>query len=163
MILDNNLLFSGAISAVGALTGQAANGAGNILGTNTVDLGPLATGGNQVGDTGAGEYLAVEFSVLTAPTVGTLVQFQIIQADDAALSVNVEVINQTDAIAIARLPAGTLVPLHFDRAAPYTPRRYVGVRYVNTGVMATFSVVAALVKGMQDVKNIFYKSGFAVS
>jgi hypothetical protein len=163
MILDNFALLSGAISATGVLTGQAANGAGSILGTNTMDLAPLSIGGNQAGDTGAGEYLAVEFSVLTAPTVGTNVQFQLIQADDAALSVNVEVINQTDALAIAKLPAGTLVPLHWDRAAPYAPRRYFGVRYVNTGAIATFSVVAAVVKSMQDVKNIFYKSGFAVS
>ena len=163
MILDNNLFFSGAVSAAGVLSGQAANGAGNILGTNVLDNGPLALGGNQAFDLGAGEQLNIEFSVLTAPTVGTNVQFQLIQADDAALSVNVEVINQTDSFAIARLPAGTLVPLTVDRAAPYTPRRYLGVRYVNTGAIATFSVVAALVKNVQDLKNIYYKSGFAVS
>jgi hypothetical protein len=163
MILDNFAFLSGSVSPTGVLTGQAANGAGNILGTNTMDMGPLAIGGNQAGDVGAGESLAVEFSVLTAPTVGTNVQFQLIQADDAALSVNVEVINQTDAIAIARLPAGTLVPLHYDRAAPYAPRRYIGVRYVNTGAMATFSVVAAIVKNVQDLKNIYYKSGYSVA
>jgi hypothetical protein len=162
MILDNALLLSGAVSAAGVLTGQAANGAGNILGTNTVDLGPLPLGGNQPGDLGAGESLEVQFSVLTAPTVGTNVQFQLVQADDAALTVNLEVINQTDAFAIARLPAGTSVPLHYDRTAAYSPRRYVGVRYVNTGAIATFSVVAAIVKSLQD-KQTSYKSGFAVS
>jgi hypothetical protein len=163
MILDNFLLLSGSISAAGVVTGQAANGAGNILGTNTVDLGPLTIGSNQPGDTGAGEPLTVAFSVLTAPTVGTNVQFQLIQADDAALSVNVEVLVQTDSFAIAKLPAGTVVPLALDRAAPYAPRRYIGVRYVNTGAIATFSVVAAIVKNVADVKNIFYRSGFAVS
>lgn len=163
MILDAFMLLSGAISATGVLTGQAVNGAGNILGSNTVDLGPLSIGGNQVGDTGAGEALAIEFSVLSAPTVGTNVQFQLIQADDAALTVNVQVINQTDALPIALLPIGALVPLHWDRAAPYVPKRYIGVRYVNTGAIATFSVAAAVVKNMQDLKNIYYKSGFAVS
>ena len=163
MYIDNLSVLSGAISALGVLTGQAANGAGNILGTNTMDLAPLSIGGNQAPDEGAGEYLAIEFSVITAPTVGTNVQFQIIQADDAALSVNVQVINQTDAFPIATLVAGTLVPLHWDRAAPYPPKRYFGVRYVNTGAIATFSVFAAVVKGMQDVKNIFYKSGFVIS
>jgi hypothetical protein len=163
MITDGNLILSGAVSAAGVLSGQAANGAGNILGTNTIDNGPLALGGNQAGDTGSGESLEIAFSVLTAPTVGTNVQFQLIQADDAALTSNVQVINQTDAFAIAALPAGTIVPLHWDRAAPYAPKRYVGVRYVNTGAIATFSVFAAVVKNVQDVKNIYYKSGFLVS
>lgn len=163
MILDQNLFLSGAVSAAGVLSGQAANGAGNILSTNTIDLGPLTIGGNQAGDTGAGEQLYVEFSVLTAPTVGTNVQFQLIQADDAALTSNVQVLNQTDAYPIASLPAGTLVPLNLDPAAPYTPKRYLGVRYVNTGAIATFSVVAAIVKNVQGLKNLYYKSGFAVS
>jgi len=163
MILDQNLFLSGAVSVAGVLSGQAANGAGNVLSTNTIDLGPLTIGGNQVGDTGSGEQLFVEFSVLTAPTVGTTVQFQLIQADDAALTSNVQVLNQTDAFPIASLPAGTLVPLNVDPAAPYVPKRYVGVRYVNTGAIATFSVVAAIVKNMQGLKNLYYKSGFAVS
>lgn len=162
MIIDNFLFLSGAVSAAGVLTGQAANGAGNILSTNTIDLSPLTIGGNQPGDIGGGEPLEIEFSILTAPTVGTNVQFQLIQADDAALSVNVQVINQTDAFPIASLPVGTLVPLHYDRAAPYAPKRYVGVRYVNTGAIATFSVVAAVAKNVQDLKNMYFKSGFAV-
>jgi hypothetical protein len=163
VILDNNLILSGSVSALGVVTGQAANGAGNILGTNTVDLAPLTIGGNQPADYGAGEGMEIEFSVLTAPTVGSTVRFQLIQADDAALSVNVQVIDQTDDIPIASLPAGTIVPLHYDRAAPYPPRRYMGVRYVNVGAIATFSVFAATTKNVQDVKNIFYKSGFLVS
>ena len=162
MILDNNLILAGAVSAAGVVTGQAFNGAGNILGQNTIDLAPLALGGNQAGDTGQGEAQAIEFSIITAPTVGTNVQFQLIQADDAALSVNVQVIIQTDAFAIAVLPAGTLVPLHWDRAAPYPPKRYVGVRVVNTGAIATLSVFAAVVKNVQDAKNIYFKSGFAI-
>lgn len=163
MILDNFAFLSGAVSATGALTGQAANGAGNVLGTNTMDMGPLTIGGNQAGDTGSGEQMYVEFSILTAPTVGTNVQFQLIQADDAALSVNVEVISQSDAFAIARLPAGTLVPVGLDPTAPYTPRRYFGVRYVNTGAIATFTVTAALVKSRQSLRNLYFKVGFAVS
>jgi hypothetical protein len=163
MILDANLILSGSISAAGVVTGQAANGAGSILGTNTVDLGPLAIGGNQVGDTGAGEPIEVEFSILTAPTVGTSVTFQLIQADDAALTSNVQVLTQTDAYPIASLVVNAIVPLHWDRAAPYSPKRYVGVRYVNVGAIATFSVFASTVKNLQDVKNLYFKSGFAVA
>ena len=163
MITDALLVLSGSISAAGVVTGQAANGAGNILGTNTVDLAPLTIGGNQPGDYGAGQDQRIEFSILTAPTVGTSVTFQLIQADDAALSVNVQVLNQTDAFPIASLPLGTIVPLHWDRAAPYPPRRYFGVRYVNVGAIATFSVFAGVVANIQDVKNMYYKSGYLVS
>lgn len=162
MIIDNLLVLMGTVSALGVVSGQAANGAGNILSVNTVDLAPLTIGANQPGDTGAGEALEVLFTVLTAPTVGTNVQFQLIQADDAALTVNVQVINQTDAFAIAALPAGSLVPLHWDRAAPYPGKRYFGARVVNTGVIATFSVFAAVAKTVQDLKNLNYKSGYAV-
>lgn len=163
MILDNFAFFSGAVSAAGVLSGQLLT-ANSTLSTNTMDLGPLSIGANQVGDLGAGESLDVAIGVLVAPTAVTSVQFQLIQADDAALTTNIEIINQTDSIAIAKLVAGTLVPLHYDRAAPYAPRRYVGVRYVASGgtVLASMSVTAALVKNVTDVKNIFYKSGFAV-
>ena len=163
MILDGLLLLSGAVSAAGVLTGQAANGAGTINSTNVVDQASLALGGNQPGDIGAGEQISVDFSVLTAPTVGTSVQFQLVQADDAALSVNVNVLNQTDAIPIASLVAGAVVPLTYDPAAPFVPRRYIGARYVNVGAIATFSVAAAIVKNVQAVKNMYPKSGFLVS
>lgn len=162
MILDNFLVLCGSISAAGVVTGQAMNGAGNVLSVNTVDLAPLTIGTNQAGDTGAGESLEVGISILTAPTVGTNVQFQLIQADDAALTTNVQVINQTDAFAIAALPAGTFVPLHWDRAAPYAPKRYLGLRAVNTGAIATLSVFAAIMKTVQDLKNLNFKSGYAV-
>lgn len=163
MILDNFALLSGAISAAGALSGQLLT-ANSTVSTNSMDMGPLTIGGNQPGDIGAGEALALEFSVLVAPTAVTTVRFELIQADDAALTSNVQVINRTDDYAIATLAAGTLVPLHYDRAAPYAPKRYIGARYVATGgtTLASMSVVAAVVKNLQDVKNIFYKSGFAV-
>lgn len=163
MILDNNLFLSGAVSAAGVLSGQSVAATdSSVLSTNTIDLGPLTIGGNQVGDTGAGEHLAIEFSILVAPTVGTSVQFQLIQADDAALTSNVQIINETGALTIAQLPIGTLVPLNWDRAAPLAPKRYIGVRYVTVGAIASMSVVAAVVKNVADVKNIYYKSGFAV-
>lgn len=162
MILDAAMLLSGSISALGALTGQAVNGAGSFLSANTIDIAPLTIGGNQAADTGVGEELYVEFSVLTAPTVGTSVRFQLIQADDAALTQNVQVINQTDDLPIANLAAGTIVPLHWDPAAPYTPKRYVGARYVNTGAIATFSVAAAVTKNVQT-RQTSLKSGFSVS
>jgi len=164
MILDNFAFLSGSVSAAGVLAGQLLT-ANSTLGTNIMDLGPLSIGGNQAGDIGAGADLNIAFSVLVAPTAVTAVQFQLIQADDAALTSNVQVINQTDAFPIASLPAGTLVPLGWDPAAPYAPKRYVGVRYIASGgtTLASMSVTAAVVKDIQAVKNIAYKSGFSVT
>ena len=163
MILDNFHILSGAVSAAGAVTGQLIT-TNSQLSTNTIDLGPLSIGGNQAGDTGAGEALEISISVLVAPLTATTTQFQLIQADDAALSTNVQVINQTDAFPIASLPAGTLVPLHWDRAAPYAPKRYVGLRVVSTGsVVTALSIFAATAKNVQDVKNLYFKSGYLVS
>lgn len=162
MILDAAMLLSGAVSALGVLSGQSLVGTGNILSTNTIDVAPLALGGNQAGDTGVGEDLYVEFGVVTAITGGTSVRFQLIQADDAALTSNVQVINQTDDIAIASLGAGALVPLGWDPAQPYNPKRYVGARYVVTGTNTAGTVTAAVVKN-QQTRQMSYKSGYAVS
>ena len=163
MILDSNLLLSGAISSAGVLTGQLVT-ANSTLSTNTIDMASLALGGNQTSDVGAGEPLTVEFSILVAPATATDVQFQLIQADDAALTSNVQVIVSTAAFPIASLPAGTIVPVNYDRAAPFAPKRYIGARYIATGTTITaMSVVASIVKNVQDVRNITYKSGFAIS
>lgn len=91
--------------------------------------------------------------VITGQTVtgtNTSVQFQLIEADDAALSVNVQVIVQTDAIPLASLVAGAMVPLHWDRVDPYTPRRFVGLRFVLAGAVASGAYFAAIVTSLQD-------------
>ena len=163
MILDNLTMLSGSMSAAGVLTGQAVNGAGSILSTNTMDLSPNSLGGNQLGDVGGGESMEFEITVMTAPTVGTSVQFQLIQADDAALTTNVQVINQTDAFLLFNLPVGTLIPLHYDRAMPYLPKRYLGIRYVNVGAVATASYMAGMVKDMATTKNMTYTAGWSVT
>ena len=163
MILDNFLLLSGAISATGALTGQLVV-ANSVVSTNTIDLGPLTIGGNQAGDTGAGASLEVAFGILAAPLTATTVQFQLIQADDAALTSNIQVICQTDAFLIAALPIGTLVPLGLDQAAPYAPKRFIGVRYISAGATVTaLSVTCTIVKDIQSLKNIYFKSGFLIA
>ena len=163
MILDAFTFLAGSISSQNVITAQAFNGAGNILGSNTLDTMPLTLGANTFWDLGQGEPMEIAFSIVTAPTVGTSCQFQLIQADDAALTSNVQVLVQTDAIPLASLPAGRLVPLHWDRTSPYTPKRYIGVRVVNVGAIATFTAIAALAKTLQDLQNIYGKSGFLVS
>lgn len=163
MILDNFLVLCGAVSAAGVVSGQSFNTATTAVSTNTIDNGPLTLGGNQAGDVGAGEALEISISILTAPTVGTSCKYQLIQADDGALTSNVQIINSTADIPIASLPAGTIVPLHYDRAAPFAPKRYVGLQVVTVGAIATHSIFAAVVKNVADLKNILFKSGYLVS
>jgi hypothetical protein len=161
MYLDAALLLSGSVSATNQLTGQAVNGAGTILSANTIDVAPLSLGSNQPGDIGAGEDLNVAFSVLSAPTGGTSVQFQVIHADDAALTTNVEVLSSTDAVPIAKLPVGTVIKLAIN-PAPGAAKRYVGTRYINVGAIATCSIAAAVVKDVQG-KGTSFKSGYTIA
>jgi hypothetical protein len=163
MILDAFLLLSGTVSGSGTLTGQAVTT--TAVSTNSIDTGPDSLGGNQASDLGRGTPLEIAISVLQTATAagGATVNFELIQADDGALTTNVETIVQTGAIPIAKLTAGTLVPLHLDRAAPYAPRRYIGVRYtIGTGPLTGGSFSAAIVRNVADTQNIYGKSGFAV-
>lgn len=161
MILDAALLFSGSVAPNNVLTGQSLVGTGNILSQNTVDIAPLLNGGNQAGDFGIGESLNIAFAIGTGVTGGTSIRFQLIQADDAALTTGVQVINQTDDIPVALLTAGTLVPLGWDSAAPYPSKRYIGCRYVIAGTTTAGTVSAAVVKDLQ-FRQQAYKSGYVV-
>lgn len=164
MILDNFLLLSGSVSAAGALAGQAVTV--TAVSTNSVDTNPCALGSNQPNDMGRGEPLEIAISTLIAATAAgaATVNFELIQADDGALTTNVETLVQTGAIPIAKLTLGALVPLHLDRAAPYAPRRYIGVRYtIGTGPLTAGSFTAAIVKNVADIANIYGKSGFTVT
>ena len=161
MILDNQTLLAGTYNAQNVLTALAANGAGTIIGNNVLDLNPVLGAANG-GDAAQG--LDVMIQVVTAPTVGTSVQFQLVQADDTALTTNVQVLVQSAAFAIAQLPAGSLVPLRWDRAAPYTPRRYFGLRIINVGAIATASYIAAVGADFQNpVGSTLFKAGYGIA
>jgi hypothetical protein len=164
MILDAQTLLSGSINATtGVISGQLIT-ANSTLSTNTIDLNVLTLGNNQAHDAGLGESLKVTFSILVAPATATDVTFQLIQADDAALSSNVQVLAQTGAYTIAQLPAGSLVTLHYGIASPLAPKRYIGARYIATGTTITaMSVVAGVIKDAQSLRNIHYRSGFSVT
>jgi hypothetical protein len=137
------------------VAGQAVTGTNtSVLSTNTYDLGAAR-------DLGKGEPLELVIETITAASGGTSVQFQIIQADDAALTSNVQVINQTDAIVIATLTLGKQISLHVDRVEPLAAKRYLGVRYVLVGAVAAGAYFAAFVKSIQDPQTS-YPNGFAV-
>ena len=152
MILDNLINFSGGISAAGAMTGQLIT-ANSTLSTNTVDAN-ASLGASNIGESPRGVDILIH--ILVAPATCTDVQFQIIQADDAALTSNVQVVRQSGAIPIASLPAGTRLALRYGRAGPLAPKRYVGLRYICTGSTVTaLSVFAAAASGYHDVARVF--------
>ena len=160
MLIDNNAIFSGSVTnAAGSsgtvVAGQTVTGTNtSVLSTNTYDLGVAR-------DIGKGEALEIAIETITAASGGTSVQFQLIQADDAALTSNVQVINQTDAIAVATLTAGKQVSLHVDRVDPLSAKRFLGIRYVLVGAVAAGAYFAALVKTIQDPQTS-YPNGFSV-
>lgn len=159
MILDNYLTLSGSWSN-GTWTGQTVTGTGNVLSTNVLDTASMSP--NQPVDLGMGEPLEIAIGVLTSFAGATSVEVQMVSADDAAITTNVQVDVSTGAIPIANLTAGKQFALHVDRSAPYQSRRYVALRYVIVGTGSAGAVVANIVKNFGDSQNQLYKSGFAV-
>ena len=170
MIADGLTLLTGAFNPVNlALIGQLVTAIGATPGTNTIDTGPLASAQNS--DYGGGD-LDVTIRVLNTLTsaAAATVQFQLVTADDPALSVNVQVIDQTDALPFALLVAGTDFSLYWTRTAPYVPKRYAGLRTVVAVAALTNATgwLAALVGvNHQDLgvggRGPIFKSGFSVT
>ena len=155
MFVDNNLVLSGAISAVGAVSGQAVYSAGtSVLSTNAVDLG---TGR----DTGEGADLFGRFEVTVAAVGGTSIEMQVISADDAALSVNVTVIGTTGAIPVASLTLGSRTACDINPRIGSKGQRYMGARYISVGTTTAGSFFADLGIDIQDGQK-FYATGINI-
>ncbi|MGL5735555.1 MAG: Bbp16 family capsid cement protein [Beijerinckiaceae bacterium] len=109
-------------------------------------------------DIGAGEdmrmIIATELAALSAGA--STVTFEIIQADDVALTTNVEVLAATGAIPKATIVAGYMA---MDIVLPRNTRRYIGVRYtVGTGPLTQGRFIASLCHDSDRQK--FYPSGY---
>jgi hypothetical protein len=166
MLLDGLLVLAGTVSAANVLAGQLVTATGNTLGTNAIDLAPNARGGNQAADYGIGKSMTIEISIFQTLTSGgaATVQFQLVQADNAALSTNLEVINETPAFVYSTLVAGTVLPLGWSSSAPTNPRRYMGIRIViGTAVLtnATGQFFAAVPSEFVGTGKRYYASGYA--
>jgi hypothetical protein len=126
MMLDKNLLFSD--------VQDLAQTAATYLSSKSVDMGTAGTipglGGTPVHDWGRGNNLLVYCQVVVAFTSGgsATVQAQLIQADDEALTSNVQILDTTQAIAVATLVAG--YQFRFGSLAPGITKRYLGMQYV---------------------------------
>lgn len=148
MITDNNLRISTDQSiAINATT---------ALSDKSVDLGVAR-------DIGSGKNLFMNFAITTAMSAGTSCAFEIIVADDAALTSNVVSLCTTGAIARATLVAGYNTALRIPTQAT-TGKRYLGARYTVAGdnSAGTGKVTADIVEAVQDVKK-YYASGFSVA
>lgn len=165
MIQDALLQLSGTLNPT---AGQLVTAVGATLSTNTIDTAGVGIG-NTARDMGMGEDLNLVIEILNTVTSAgaATVQFQLIQSDDAAATVNVQVVSTTDAFPFAFLTQGTIVPLSYDSATPYPRRRYITLRY-NVGTAAltngTGQFAAAIVKDIQyQGNNTLYNSGYVVS
>jgi hypothetical protein len=98
--------------------------------------------GQVIKDAGRGALFHIFCEVLQAFTsggAGTL-QAQIINADDAALTVNPTVNNETSVLALATLVVGYQLRLN---PQPGLLQRYVGVKYTIAGAAMTAGIITA--------------------
>jgi len=123
--------------------------------TDTIDLSVAR-------DIGEGQDLYMNFAVTTALAGGTSVKFEVIQADNAALSSGVEVIGSSDAVVTASLVAGYNTAVRINPQIGSKGKRYLGARYTISGTYTSGNVTADIVTDIQDGKK-FYASGFTVA
>ena len=143
MILDVQNLFSDK---------QSLTPATPILSTNTIDLGTTGVspilGQLPARDVGQGEPLDLLVQVVETATGGTSVVAAVIQADDEALTSNVEVLAQSGVVPLASLVAG------YQFKVPFIPigitKRFLGVRYTTAGTFTAGQVTAGIVADRQS-------------
>ena len=149
MITDYNLRISTDQSI--AINGTTA------LSDNSVDL-------KVARDMGEGRQLFMNFAITTAMSAGTSCAFEIIIADNAALTSNVVSLATTPAIARASLVAGYNAALAIPPQIASLGKRYLGARYTVVGdnSAGTGKVTTDIVTEIQDGKK-FYASGFSLT
>lgn len=126
----------------------------SALSTDTIDLSVAR-------DIGEGEELYMNFAMTTAAVGGTSTQFEVIIADDAALTSNVTVVGSSGAIATANLTLGKNIAVRINPLVGSLGKRYMGARYTVVGTNSAGKVTADIVHTIQDGKK-FYASGFTV-
>lgn len=135
------------VASAQAVTASAVSG-------DSIDL-------SQARDMGEGEGITMMFSVDEAPATATSIEFQVISSAAANLGTPT-VLGTSGAIAIANLPAGTLVPVKINAKIGSLGQRYLGANFVVAGSNATAGkFTAGVVKDIQDGRKA-YASGFSV-
>ncbi len=168
MIVDAFTLLAGSMNAAGVFTGsttfaQAAGAQNNA--SNSLDMGSLARGGNQPRALSGSEHLAIVIGITTAFAGAGNCTFQVVQADDADLTSNVEVMATTATFTTAQLAANTLIPVQIPMPDPRVAKRYFGVRNATSGVVSAGAAYAAIVPDIQQVRtgNMVFGSGYTIA
>ena len=143
MITDKNLR----VSTDQAVTTTAVS-------SDTIDLSVAR-------DIGEGHDLLMNFALTEAFAGGTSTNFEVIIADNAALSSNVVVVGASGAIATASLTLGTNIAVRINPQIGSLGKRYIGARYTVSGTNTAGKVTADIVETIRDGKK-FYASGFSV-
>lgn len=130
---------------------------GTYLCTRSIKRGDAATdqfGNSLTGDAGKAEVpLLCQVTEAFTGANGT-VQAQLVQADDEALATNLEVLQETAAIAVATLVAGYQFRLGKD-LPPGMTKAYWGFRYlIGTTNMTTGKITAGVVGTRQTAPGM---------
>ena len=113
-------------------------------------------------DIGEGESLYMNFAIGTAFAGGTSTAFEVVVADDAALTSNVTVVGSSGALLTAALTASKNIAVRINPLIGSTGKRYFGARYTVVGTNSAGTVTADVVHGIQDGQKA-YASGFVVA
>lgn len=141
-IMDAENLFSEAQAVFG-------NGT-TVVSTDKIDL-------DHARDIGAGEPGYVEITVTTAFAGGTSANFQLVVADDAAITTNVTVLAQTGAKPVAELVAARRYTLTIPEiSVPPLGRRYLAVQTVNAGNNSAGAITAAYTRNPSSAHAKLY-------
>lgn len=151
-MFDQNLMFSDQQNLAVA--------AGTVVSTNSIDAwkgksaaaGTPAIGGPLTGDFGRANELDINGIVtqtFTSAGAATL-QIQVIQADDAALTTNVEVLREGRALAAGTQPAVYTAGKVFNIGKPPSmTRRYLGLQYtIGAATTTAGKITAGLGRGV---------------
>ena len=122
---------------------------------NTIDLGVAR-------DIGEGMTLTMYFAITEAFAGGTSTAFEVIIADNEALTSNVEVVSSSGPELTATLKVGAAVAVKINPLIGSKGKRYMGARYTVAGTNTAGKVTADVVETIQDGKK-FYASGFTVA
>lgn len=154
MLLDKQTMFSDAQSLIHAAGAWFSDNVIDLWGSAAMPSGPLGTPVFDVGR-GSDVHLLVQIveTFLAAAGAATL-QVELVQADDAALTANVEVLVGSQAIAKAALVAGYQFRLHVLPTG--ITRRYIGLRYtIATNPGTAGKMTAGIVVDCQNSPGSF--------
>lgn len=117
---------------------------------------------SQAREIGEGEDIYAFTTITTAFTGGTNVTFDVVVADNAALTTNTTVVASHGTVVTASLTAKAQFVTRINPVIGTLGRRYLGIRYTTTGTYSTGVALTDFPHDIQDGKK-FYASGFSVA